>query len=74
MSASGSSSTAAPSTGAFAADDRVYFFKETATWRYEADDGTEMEYDAAKSAWVPVVSLCRLSRTGAHTEQWLAAR
>jgi uncharacterized glyoxalase superfamily protein PhnB len=36
----------------------LYYNKETATWRYETDDGAEMEFDAAKSAWVPVVRIC----------------
>lgn len=36
---------------------RVYFSKETNTWRLEQDDGTELEYDAAKGAWLPVVRL-----------------
>ncbi|KAF8881545.1 hypothetical protein CPB85DRAFT_1378315 [Mucidula mucida] len=36
-------------------DPRVYFNKESNTWRYEEDDGTEMEYDAGKGAWLPLV-------------------
>jgi HIV Tat-specific factor 1 len=44
-------------TAGFTDDDRVYFSKETETWRYENDDGAEMEYDPAKSSWVPVVSI-----------------
>ncbi|KAJ7287541.1 hypothetical protein C8J57DRAFT_1284225 [Mycena rebaudengoi] len=40
---------------AFAKDDRIYLFKETNTWRYEEEDGTEMEYDATKAAWVPLL-------------------
>ncbi|KAG6337083.1 hypothetical protein ID866_1994 [Astraeus odoratus] len=40
---------------AFAADDCVHFSKETGTWRFEQEDGTELEYDAAKGHWVPVV-------------------
>jgi HIV Tat-specific factor 1 len=57
-----SGSTSAP----FSSDERVYLFKETNTWRFEADDGNEMEWDAGKSAWVPVVrerSIQRGSRT-----------
>jgi HIV Tat-specific factor 1 len=42
---------------AIASDPRVYFAKETGTWRYEEDDGTEMEYDAGNGKWVPVVRL-----------------
>ncbi|KAF9268866.1 hypothetical protein L218DRAFT_918028 [Marasmius fiardii PR-910] len=40
---------------AFASDPRVYYNKTTETWRYEEDDGTEMEYDASKGSWVPLV-------------------
>jgi hypothetical protein len=35
--------------------DSLYYNRETATWRFETDDGAEMEFDAAKGAWVPVV-------------------
>ncbi|KAG9316468.1 hypothetical protein JVU11DRAFT_2504 [Chiua virens] len=45
---------AAP-TNLFAADDHVHFSTETETWRYEQEDGTELEYDKTKSQWVPVV-------------------
>lgn len=48
----------------FEDDDRVYFYKETGTWRYEADDGAEMEYDAAKGVWLPVVSNCTYGPEG----------
>ena len=40
---------------AFASDDRIHFSKATGTWRFESDDGTEMEWDASKGAWVPLV-------------------
>lgn len=40
----------------FAADDRVHFSKETGTWRFEQEDGAELEYDTSKSQWLPVVS------------------
>ncbi|KAI6113245.1 hypothetical protein EDD16DRAFT_1484363 [Pisolithus croceorrhizus] len=40
---------------AFAEDDRIHFSKESGTWRLEQEDGTELEYDAAKGIWVPVV-------------------
>jgi HIV Tat-specific factor 1 len=33
----------------------VYFNKETNTWRLEQDDDSELEYDAAKGLWLPVV-------------------
>ncbi|TFK44678.1 hypothetical protein BDQ12DRAFT_641545 [Crucibulum laeve] len=52
-SAAGSSAEA--QAAAFADDPRVYFNKETDTWRFEQDDGTEMEYDATKGSWVPLV-------------------
>ena len=54
-SAAPSSSNNASLGAFFALDPRVYFSKESETWRYEADDGEEMEYDVAKGAWVPVV-------------------
>ncbi|KAK2463290.1 hypothetical protein APHAL10511_004945 [Amanita phalloides] len=38
---------------AFADDPRIYFSKTTKTWRYEDDDGMEMEFDAGKGLWVP---------------------
>ncbi|OCH91463.1 hypothetical protein OBBRIDRAFT_792292 [Obba rivulosa] len=40
---------------AFAEDPRVHFDRNSGTWRFEDDDGSEMEWDAAKGAWVPVV-------------------
>ncbi|KAF5393527.1 hypothetical protein D9757_000573 [Collybiopsis confluens] len=36
-------------------DSRVYLDKETNTWRYEEDDGSEMEFDATKGLWVPLI-------------------
>jgi HIV Tat-specific factor 1 len=52
--AAGSSATA--QAALFANDDRIYFSKETNTWRFEDEDGKELEYDAAKGKWLPVVS------------------
>ena len=52
--ASGSSAEA--QAAAFADDPRVHFDRQAGTWRFEQDDGTELEYDGAKGAWVPVVS------------------
>ena len=49
-------SSAEAQAAAFAADDRIHFDRTTGTWRLEDDDGNEMEYDAGKGAWVPVVS------------------
>lgn len=50
--------TAAPQDYAsFAQDPNVSFDKATGKWQYEAEDGTEFEYDVVARAWVPVVSL-----------------
>ena len=40
---------------AFASDDRIHFSKATGTWQFEGEDGTEMEWDTSKGAWVPLV-------------------
>ncbi|KIK67446.1 hypothetical protein GYMLUDRAFT_1020457 [Collybiopsis luxurians FD-317 M1] len=48
-------SSASAQAAAFSTDPRVYLNKETSTWRYEEDDGTEMEFDAAKGLWVPLI-------------------
>ncbi|EJU04273.1 splicing factor u2af-associated protein 2 [Dacryopinax primogenitus] len=41
----------------FVQDPRVYMDRVTGTWRFEDDDeeGTEMEWDAKKRNWVPVI-------------------
>ncbi|KAJ7497288.1 hypothetical protein FB451DRAFT_223793 [Mycena latifolia] len=52
-SAAGSSAQAL--SDAFANDERIYLEKTTNTWRYEEEDGTEMEYDAVKGSWIPLV-------------------
>ncbi|PFH51475.1 hypothetical protein AMATHDRAFT_142285 [Amanita thiersii Skay4041] len=39
----------------FANDPRVYLSKTTNTWRYETEDGVEMEYDASKGSWVAIL-------------------
>ncbi|EPQ57458.1 hypothetical protein GLOTRDRAFT_58836 [Gloeophyllum trabeum ATCC 11539] len=49
------SSTAEQQAAAFDADPNTYFDKESGTWRYENEDGTELEWDTKKNAWVPVV-------------------
>ncbi|KAJ7218074.1 hypothetical protein GGX14DRAFT_599556 [Mycena pura] len=59
-SAAGSSAQALAE--AFAKDDRIYLEKTTNTWRYEEDDGTEMEYDPVKGKWVPLVDEDLLKR------------
>ncbi|RDX55173.1 hypothetical protein OH76DRAFT_872453 [Lentinus brumalis] len=51
--ASGSSAEA--QAAAFADDPRVHFDQQAGAWRFEQDDGSELEYDAAKGAWVPVL-------------------
>ena len=40
---------------AFSSDDRIHFSKTTGTWQFEDEDGTEMEWDVSKGAWVPLV-------------------
>ncbi|KDQ57613.1 hypothetical protein JAAARDRAFT_35306 [Jaapia argillacea MUCL 33604] len=42
-------------TAAFNADPNTYYDRETGTWRYENEDGTEMEWDITKNSWKPVV-------------------
>lgn len=49
-------SSAQAQAAAFADDPRVHFDRQSGTWKFEDDDGSEMEYDAAKGAWVSVVS------------------
>ena len=49
-------SSAEVQAAAFAEDPRIHFDRQSGTWRFEDDDGNEMEYDATKGAWVPVVS------------------
>ena len=54
-------------TAAFESDPRIHFDRQSGTWKLEDDDGNEMEYDAAKGAWVPVVcAQCSLDRTLKH--------
>ncbi|KAF5321971.1 hypothetical protein D9619_001814 [Psilocybe cf. subviscida] len=48
-------SSAEVQAAAFADDPRIYFSKTANTWRFEQDDGSELEYDTSKSAWVPLV-------------------
>ena len=56
-------SSAAAQAALFAEDPRVHFDRSAGTWRFEQDDGTELEYDAGKAAWVPVV---RMQHRPAH--------
>ncbi|KAG5653042.1 hypothetical protein H0H81_002559 [Sphagnurus paluster] len=59
MSGAPPSAAAGASAGAqaeaFAEDDRIYFSKTANAWRLEQEDGTELEYDAAKGSWIPLV-------------------
>ncbi|PPR07381.1 hypothetical protein CVT26_013697 [Gymnopilus dilepis] len=55
-------SSAEVQAAAFADDPRIYFSKATNTWRFEQDDGSELEFDAAKNAWIPVVDEETISR------------
>lgn len=50
-------STLEAQAAAFADDPRVHFDRNSGTWRFEDDNGDEMEYDSSKGAWVPVVSV-----------------
>jgi HIV Tat-specific factor 1 len=59
-------SSAEVQAAAFADDPRVHFDRQSGTWRFEDDDGNEMEYDATKGAWVPVVSAPLLSLADAQ--------
>ena len=49
-------SSAEAQAAAFATDPRIHFDKASGSWGFEDDDGNEFEYDAAKGAWVPLVS------------------
>ncbi|KAK0461115.1 uncharacterized protein EV420DRAFT_1530339 [Desarmillaria tabescens] len=48
-------SSRAVQAAAFADDPRIYFSKESNKWHFEQDDGTELEYDAAKGSWVAML-------------------
>jgi HIV Tat-specific factor 1 len=49
--------TAMPSSVAdFDADPRIHFNTVSGNWEFEDDDGNEMQWDAPKRAWVPIVS------------------
>ena len=47
--------SAAAQTAAFESDPRIHFDRQSGTWRLEDENGDELEYDAAKGKWVPVV-------------------
>jgi HIV Tat-specific factor 1 len=44
-------------TAGFADDPRYSFDTVSGKWQYEADDGTELEYDTVARAWVPLVRI-----------------
>ncbi|KAK4047460.1 hypothetical protein OIV83_005372 [Microbotryomycetes sp. JL201] len=48
-------STDASMTAMMASDSRIHFDQTTQKWCFEADDGTEMEWDTLRHAWVPVL-------------------
>ncbi|KAF9461270.1 hypothetical protein BDZ94DRAFT_1167931 [Collybia nuda] len=48
-------SSAEAQAAAFADDPRIYFSKTAQAWRLEEDNGNELEYDASKGLWVPLV-------------------
>ncbi|EAU91645.1 splicing factor u2af-associated protein 2 [Coprinopsis cinerea okayama7 len=48
-------SSAEAQAAAFADDPRVYFNKESNTWRLEQEDGPELEYDSTRGTWEPVL-------------------
>lgn len=52
-----SSSTAAVDANAFSQDPRVHVNTLTGKWTFEQEDGSELEWDIVRGAWVPVVSL-----------------
>jgi hypothetical protein len=39
----------------FESDPRIHFNIVSGKWEIEDDDGNEMEWDAIKSAWIPLV-------------------
>ncbi|KAF8906559.1 hypothetical protein CPB84DRAFT_1835074 [Gymnopilus junonius] len=55
-------SSAEVQAAAFADDPRIYFSKEANFWRFEQDDGSELEFDSAKNAWIPLVDEDSISR------------
>ena len=38
----------------FESDPRIHFNTVSGKWEVEDDDGNEMEWDAAKGAWIPL--------------------
>lgn len=51
-------STLEEQTFAFSKDPRVYFSRETNSWRIEDDEGSELEFEPSKGVWVAVVRPC----------------
>ena len=54
----GANSTPEARAALFTADPRIHYSRESGTWRLENEDGSELEYVAAKGTWVSLVSLC----------------
>ncbi|CAL1707081.1 unnamed protein product [Somion occarium] len=48
-------STPEQQAAAFASDERIHFDRTSGTWKFEDDDGHELEYDVTKGAWIPLV-------------------
>ena len=67
-------SSAEVQAAAFAADDRIHYDRAAGSWRYEDEDGNEMEYDATKGAWVPVVCLMFMGKYVKSSQYILALR
>ncbi|KDQ27602.1 hypothetical protein PLEOSDRAFT_51142 [Pleurotus ostreatus PC15] len=53
--AAAAGSSAEAQAAAFADDPRIYYDKESGSWKFEGDDGTEMEYDGVKGKWVSIL-------------------
>ena len=51
----GANSTPESQAALFASDPRIHYSRESGTWRLEHEDGSELEYDAAKGTWVALV-------------------
>lgn len=53
----GVNSTPEAQAALFASDPRIHYSRESGTWRLEDEDGSELEYDAAKGTWVALVRI-----------------
>lgn len=59
-STSTSTSSSAVDASAFSQDPRVHINTLNGKWTFEQEDGSELEWDIVRGAWVPVVSLFQL--------------